>query len=227
MLKELRSLFRSANEIARMGEDFSEMLDLSRGLTMRAGRILFEEASEGDDRSEISKSDVAINKLERTIRKQVIAHLTLGSEAGDVGYCLLLMSIVKDVERIGDYAKNVAEIHDEGGASVPDDPNGTELRAIRGSVEETFGAVNGVFVSSDSRSALGLIQKGRSLNRRCDELIKVVAASSYDAATTTSMVLGARYYKRIESHLLNVLSGVVMPLHKLDYYDEKALDPIP
>ena len=38
------------------------------------------------------------------------------------------------------------------------------------------------------------------------------------------MVLGARYYKRIESHLLNILSGVVMPLHKLDYYDEKVLD---
>jgi hypothetical protein len=53
----------------------------------------------------------------------------------------------------------------------------------------------------------------------------MVAGSAYDAATTTSLVLGARYYKRIESHLLNVLSGVVMPLHKLDYYDERVLDP--
>ena len=171
MLKGLRSLFRSANEIARMGDDFSKMLDLSRGLTMRAGRILFEEASEGDDRREISKSDVKINKLERTIRKQVIAHLTLGTNAGDVAYCLLLMSIVKDVERIGDYAKNVAEIHHQGGGSVPSDENGTELRAIRASVEETFGAVKGVFVSSDSESAIGLIQQGRSVNRRCDKLI--------------------------------------------------------
>ena len=38
------------------------------------------------------------------------------------------------------------------------------------------------------------------------------------------MVLGTRYYKRIESHLLNILSGVVMPLHKLDYYDDAVLD---
>ena len=31
--------------------------------------------------------------------------------------------------------------------------------------------------------------------------------------------------KRIAAPVLNVLSGVVMPLHKLDYYDEDAIDP--
>jgi hypothetical protein len=35
--------------------------------------------------------------------------------------------------------------------------------------------------------------------------------------------MGARFYKRIGAHVLNVLSSVVMPLHKLDYYDEKRL----
>jgi phosphate uptake regulator len=54
-------------------------------------------------------------------------------------------------------------------------------------------------------------------------MIGKVTRSGYDAATATSLVLGARYYKRIGSHLLNVLSRVVMPLHKLDYYDEDAL----
>ena len=225
MLKELLSLFRSDDAVARMGGDFSKMLDLSHGLTARAGGVLFEEGSEADERSEISKRDVKINKLERRIRKQVIAHLTLGTDASSVSYCLLLMSLVKDVERLGDYAKNLAEIHHEGGGPLPDDENGTEIREIRRLVEETFGAVNEVFVTSDAETAMALIRQGYDVNRRCDELIARVAGSSYDAATTTSMVLAARYYKRIESHLLNILSGVVMPLHKLDYYDERALDP--
>ena len=112
----------------------------------------------------------------------------------------------------------------EGGAPIPDDANGVELRGIRSAAEATFGAVSEVFATSDSERAVGLIQEGRKVNRRCDELVATVARSTYDAATTTSMVLGARYYKRIESHLLNILSGVVMPLHKLDYYDEKVLD---
>ncbi len=224
MFKELLRLFRSGDSVAHMGEEFSKMLDLSRDLTVRAGAVFFEEDSEADERKEISRRDVKINKLERRIRKQVIAHLTLGTSASSVTYCLLLMSLVKDVERLGDYATNVAEIHDEGGGPVPEDENGAELREIRRLVEETFGAVNKVFATSDAKTAMGLIKQGRKVSRRCDELIARVAGSSYDASTTTSMVLGTRYYKRIESHLLNILSGVVMPVHKLDYYDEKVLD---
>ena len=222
MLKELLSLFRSADALASMARDFNEMMSVAHDITVRAGKMFFSEA-DGDDRRQISKRDVEINQLERGIRKQVISHLTLGSSSGDIPYCLLLMSIVKDVERIGDYAKNLSEVHHEGGAVIPDDALGTELREIRDLVEATFSEVSKVFASSDAAAAAALITRGRAVNRRCDQLISGIAGSDYNAATATSMVLGSRYYKRIGSHLLNVLSGVVMPLHKLDYYDEDAL----
>lgn len=224
MLKELLTLFRSDDVIARMAADFSKMVDLSEELTVRAGHVLFMEgASESTELEEISKRDVEINRLERGIRKQLIAHLILTRDPSNVTYCLLLMSLVKDVERLGDYAKNVAEILSEGGGPLPDDENGAEIRYIRKEVERTYSSVNEVFSTSDTRAATQLIQQGREVNRRCDELIQRVARSSYDAATTTSMVLAARYYKRIEAHLLNILSGIVMPLHKLDYFDEDVL----
>jgi len=223
MLKELLNLFRAHDALALMKRDFSEMLALSYDLTIDAGRILFGEVSEGHRRAELRERDVQINRVEREIRKQVITHLTINKDPGDVPYCLLLMSIVKDVERLGDYAKNLAQIRYDGGAPVPGDTNGVELHRIRSAAEATFGTVSEVFATSDSKRAVGLIQDGRKINRRCDELVAKVSMSAYDAATTTSMVLGARYYKRIESHLLNILSGVVMPLHKLDYYDEKVL----
>lgn len=224
MLKQLLSLFGSNDAIARMGTDFGKMLDLSHDITMRAGKVFFGESPEAEERTQISKRDVKINQFERRIRKQVIAHLTLGADAGDVPYCLLLMSIVKDVERLGDYAKNLGSVHYDGGAAIPEDENGDELRDIRRIVEGTFAEAREVFTSSDSESATALILQGRDVNKRCDLLISDIARSDYDAATATSMVLGARYYKRIESHLLNILSGVVMPLHKLDYYDERFMD---
>jgi phosphate transport system protein len=224
MLKELLSLFRSDDTLARIAADFSKMVDLSRDLTVRAGHVLFLEGmSEADELKGISKSDVEINKLERRIRKQLIAHLILTRDASDVSYCLLLMSLVKDVERLGDYAQNVAEIRSEGGGPLPDDENAAEMQAIRTAVEDTYASVNQVFATSDARAAAELIQQGRDVNRRCDDLITRVAGSAYDAATTTTLVLAARYYKRIESHLLNILSGVVMPLHKLDYHDKDVL----
>lgn len=224
MLKEFLNLFRSDDVVARMGEDFGRMLDLSYDLTLRAGRVFFDLPMGTDEHEQIARADVAINKLERHIRKQVVTHLTLSTDSQNVTYCLLLMSLVKDVERLGDYATNVAEVYNEGGGPLPDDENGKELREIRRLTEDAFGAVHEVFATSDSERAVDLIEQGRDVSKRCDALICRVASSSYDAATTTSLVLGARYYKRIGSHLLNVLSGVVMPLHKLDYFDESALE---
>ena len=223
MLREFLKIFRFDDAIARMGEDFNHMLDLSMGLTVRAGRVFFERAGDSAEREQIAKADVEVNRLERRIRKQVIAHLTLSTSSRDASYCLMLMSLVKDVERLGDYATNVAEVHDEGGGPLPDDEFAAELREIRTEVEATFAAVSSVFAASDSERAVELIKQGRNVTSRCDRLIGRVARSQHDAATTTTLVLGARYYKRIQAHLLNILSAVVMPLHKLDYFDEKAL----
>ena len=47
--------------------------------------------------------------------------------------------------------------------------------------------------------------------------------SWYGARDAAAVVMGTRFYKRIAAHVLNVLSSVVMPLHKLDYYDERVL----
>jgi phosphate transport system protein len=223
MFKELLSLFRSDNAIALMGEDFNKMLDLTHDLTMRAGPLFFD-GTNPDEHTEISRGDVKVNKLERKIRKKVIVHMALASNSGEAPYCLLLMSLVKDVERLGDYAKNIAEIYDDGGGPLPQDANLAELQAIRAIVEATYSAVKEVFATSDVEGAVGLIQEGRDAMRRCDALITKVAHSDYSAASTVSMVLGTRYYKRIEAHLLNVLSGVVMPLHKLDYFDERYVE---
>ncbi len=223
MLREMLALFRSNDAIAEMGRNFSSMLELAHDLTEAAGRFFFEKAPTPDERTDVFKRDIRINKLEREIRKQAIAHLALGQAQRDAPYCLLLVSLIKDVERIGDYCKNISEIYDEGGGPIPDDDNEAELREIRAVVEDTFASVNHVFAESDAGTALDLIRRGREVNRRCDLLVTRVARSDHDAATTTTLVLGARYYKRIQSHLLNILSGVVMPLHKLDYYDEDAI----
>ncbi len=94
------------------------------------------------------------------------------------------------------------------------------MQAIREGVEQSFSITADVFTSSDHERAVALIREGRSLTHRCDMLVAGVAASDYGARDATAVVMGTRFYKRIAAHVLNILSSVVMPLHKLDYYDE-------
>ena len=222
MLRELLSIFRSDKPLAEMGKNFQEMLRLTHRMTVQAGDIFFSDTVKPDERTKIYKADVAVNKLERTIRKQVIAHLSLGNSAS-LPYCLLLMSLVKDVERLGDYAKNLSEARELHPEPLPDDEIMAEIKEVREGVELAFVQTADVFGTSDRERALELTSEGRDLTHRCEAIVTLVAQSQYGARTATATVLAARFYKRIAAHILNVLSSVVMPLHKLDYYDETEL----
>ncbi|MDX1583925.1 MAG: PhoU domain-containing protein [Thermoanaerobaculia bacterium] len=223
MLRALINLFRSEDPLAEMGNDFSQMLDLTLDMTKQAGGLYFESDSSPETRTRLYKVDIQVNRLERRVRKHLVAHLSLAGNQRDVPYGLALMSLVKDVERLGDYAKNLAEVSDIHPEPLGDSEIVGELREIRTLVEESFSESLEVFAEFDNERAQQLILEGRNLTKRCDTLLVRIAHSDYGASMTTALVLGSRYYKRIAAHVLNVLSAIVMPLHKLDYYDEDAI----
>jgi phosphate:Na+ symporter len=219
MLRELLSIFRASDPLAEIGANFARMLKLTHDMNLAAGKIFFEEDDQAE-RDLIYEWDAEVNELERTIRRQVVTHLAVPGGDADLPYSLLLISLIKDVERLGDYAKNLAELADIRPQLLPEGSVLTELVSIRRRVEIAFQSCAEVFVGSRKDKAAELIRQGRETARRCDRLISEIGRSEYDAATTTAFILGTRYYKRIGGHVLNVLSSVVMPLDKVDYYDE-------
>ena len=223
MFKELLSAFRSSDPLRAMEKNFSAMLTLSYEMTLAAGEMFFTGSASSEERADLYGRDVRVNQLQRQIRKQVVAHLSLSGNRPDVPYSLLLISLVKDVERIGDYAKNLAEINDIHSGGLVDDEITRELREIRRDVEESFKALSVVFSRSDRARAVELIRRGRDAAHRCESLIVRISRSDYHASTVTALVLGTRHYKRIGGHVLNILSSIVMPIHKIDYYDEDEM----
>ena len=219
MLRELLSIFRASDPLAEVGDNFARMLKLTHDMNLAAGKIFFEEDNQAE-RDLIYEWDSEVNELERTIRRQVVTHLAVPGSDADLPYSLLLISLIKDVERLGDYAKNLAELADIRPQLLPEGSVLSELVSIRRRVEIAFQSCAEVFVGARKDKAAELIRQGRETARRCDRLISEIGRSEYDAATTTAFILGTRYYKRIGGHVLNVLSSVVMPLDKVDYYDE-------
>ncbi len=220
MLRELLTIFRAGNPMEELGKNFNKMMGIALDNTLAAGEVYFGKTISADERSTIYELDVKVNQLERTIRKQVAAHLAIRGNHLDVPYCLLMMSLVKDVERLGDYAKNLAEARDMEGTNLPEDEFMAELQAIRVEVETIFKASSEIFQDSQRERALESIQSWQATNRRCDVLITRLGTTDYTPPQVVALVLGIRYYKRLGSHLTNILSGVIMPLHKVDYFDE-------
>lgn len=224
MLKELLSILTGGdNPMAEISRDFHEMLSTTREMTVVAGQIFLDGDHAPEDRTKLYERDIEVNRRERRIRKGIVAHLSANPGGADVPHCLVLVGLVKDVERLGDYAKNMSEIREIHPATLPDDELTRQMRRIREDAEAIFASAAQVFESGDKDEAVELIRRGRDAMRACEELFTSIARSDHSATTATALVLGSRYYKRIVSHLVNILSSVVMPVHMVDYYDEKEL----
>ena len=57
--------------------------------------------------------------------------------------------------------------------------------------------------------------------REFDDIIGALAESNLPTRHAVCLTLITRHMKRINAHLGNIASSVVMPLHKIDYFDEK------
>ena len=117
MWRELIQILRDNDPIEPMAREFIEMLTLAQEMSDFIQPTVLDHSLSLDHRKQVYKLDVKINKLERSIRKHIITHLNL--KGGHVSYCLVLMSIVKDAERIGDYMKNISEVGELGGEPIP------------------------------------------------------------------------------------------------------------
>ena len=222
MFKQLIGRFRPESGLEEVEQYFNEMLTLAQSMVLDASGVFWGRQQTPEERSAVYETDVRVNKLERRIRKRLIAHLS-ATNPSQVNKALLIMSVVKDVERIGDYAKNLIEVVDIAGGPFPEDQVVAEFRAIRRAVEKLSRDALDAWKSADSERAVELTVEGRSIAKRCDAVLQKIARTEYKAPMAVALTLASRFYKRICGHFLNLLSGLIMPLHKLDYFDETAL----
>ncbi|HSM02328.1 MAG TPA: PhoU domain-containing protein [Acidimicrobiia bacterium] len=174
---------------------------------------------------EVRTTDIRVNKAERAVRRELVVHVSVRGAKADLPMVLATMSIVKDVERIGDYAKNVWDLTAEG-IDFSSAPDRDDLVAWRSRTSSAIGDVARVFQDRDTAAAHEMIKAFDEILDECDERITSQLTSPESPREAVPRALLFRYLKRIYAHLMNVLSSLVMPLDRLDYYDEDKADRV-
>lgn len=219
MLKELIAILKSP-PMRPIGDIFADMVARSVELTYRAGDLFFGPTVGENELADSERSDVKINKLQRKIRKRVLVHLATTHGGPDLPYCMLLISLVKDVERIGDYAKDLIALRRQC-PTLPAHSSVDGLQSLSKLVEMHLRLASDAFALSERETAESVLRDGQQTVQKLDEMVGVLASSDLDPRSVAALVLAAHYYKRICSHSLNIVSSVVQPLHRLDYYHPK------
>lgn len=220
MFKNLLSFWKGKNFLSQVLGEFEEMLTDTQQMFESVRRKLFEGTEEKGLKDRIYEIDRGVNRLEKDIRKRIIEHLSI--QAGvDVPASLVLMSVVKDAERLGDYAKNLFEV-----TEMIKGPIDKKLfRELFGDMDikiiETFKKTKQAFIESDEKLAKEILNLEREVVKKCDNALEKLAKSDLDTNTAVCLTLIGRYLKRTVAHLTNISSSVILPISDLDFYDEK------
>jgi phosphate uptake regulator len=206
-------------------ENFEQLIAMSA-----AGEWMFEAAwsqvlkgsVDADVKTSVLHRDAEVNENQRSIRRHLVEHLAVQPGA-DVPACLVLMSVVKDAERVGDYCKDLLDAAGIEKSPITECSCFDEFQEVYGSIRALFGRTREALEKSDRAIAEEVMRAERGIGKRCNDLVTHVAALDVPCAVGVPWALIARYLKRMAAHLSNVASSMVMPLHKIDTYDEGYL----
>jgi phosphate uptake regulator len=215
-------LFRDAGAeaIDRIEEKIQAMLSHNRYEFDLAMSALFGLVVPRDVNDDLRSADQKVNRLEREIRRELLVHSSV-TGGRDTHVILVYMSIVKDVERIGDYAKNLLDLALDG-TKLSQLPDFEEWRQLSAEITTYIVDASDAFRLRDEDRCSQLLIRGNEMLDRFDAHVSALVRGDDAGEQAVGRALAYRYLKRVVAHLMNLLSAVVVPLDQLDYV---ILDP--
>ena len=108
MFKQIFEMFKSDSLYEQALSECHEMLEIDREMFNESINAL-RTSDSAEIPIDIYAMDKKINSFERDVRRKVMTHLAI-SGSQDLGSGLILTSVVIDIERIGDYTKNIYDL---------------------------------------------------------------------------------------------------------------------
>jgi phosphate uptake regulator len=218
MLREILNLFSRESLLDQAYSDVITMLNEDEEMFAEAIRSL-RRLDTAELRFDFREKDRKINKFEREVRKKVLTHLSV-QQGFDVSAALIITSIVIDVERIGDYCKNFADLAKMHPKRLNFGSNENGVVDVEQAIEKRFINTIRSLENFDTKLAKTVLDGHTEITKFCDIMAaKLVTGKVEDLSPGdyAAAALYLRYLKRIAAHLSNIASSVVNPFHRIGY----------
>ena len=216
MLRQVMALWRGEPFMKKIVEEFGEMLSEGEYLFTSAWAVLMGQAVIDQIKQAFYDKDSAVNSREREIRRMLTEHLSLHPRH-DVSGCLVMMSLVKDAERIGDYSKNIFEV----GIMLEGVIKGMKylerLSSTQRRIADRFPLLKRAFLESDANIAREILKDYAPIKGECNSILHDLFSEQLSTREAVATALLSRYLKRINSHMSNIASGIIYPLDQIDF----------
>ena len=220
VFKDLVNIWKSEDSLSQAWASSNEMLTLSHEMFVDSVNAL-----RSGEKNKVIKSikqrDTDINEYHRDIRKKVVTYYSISKDVTNIHSGLVLINMFVDIERLGDYTKNILDLAKHHPEKLISENISDDLRVIEKAVIGRFGDTIKAVEKMDEEIAKDLIKSYRNdLGKLSDSLVASSISGNLQIGEehkASSMVLYARYLKRIGAHLKNITSVVVNPFESVGY----------
>ena len=174
-----------------------------------------------DETMDIYERDQVINRWQIDIKRELIEHLALSPEKDTIA-SLVFTTLVTDIERIGDYIKNIIELAHLYPEEIEEDEKVRQLKEEGKEILNLFSFTKEAFKKDDAIKAKEVMAAHAQIAKRCDKFIEeLVLEENISSRKAIFCALVSRYFKRVSAHLKNVASSIVNPFHRIGYKPEE------
>jgi phosphate uptake regulator len=191
-------------------EGFKMMKEGERMFTASCDSLVSGEPPELD----LARSDRDINASDRLVRRMIFQHLMLNPRQ-DLPASLGLITVIHDMERIGDYAKSLLELRGAGMVFQEGSADTEGFCSLREMISPLFAKTCTALVDSDAEMAREVMAVHEQVKIRVDVLTDSASEAIQKGQMTPLFPLAVRFLRRVSAHLSNVASSVVNPLDQI------------
>ncbi|HIM74305.1 MAG TPA: PhoU domain-containing protein, partial [Candidatus Marinimicrobia bacterium] len=115
LFKDVINLWKADDLLSQSWDESYKMLNLSHEIFQQA-LIYLRNGENIDTLKALKKRDKEINEYQRDVRRKVLTHYAVEQDTSNMADGLILINMVVDIERIGDYCKNILDLainHDQ------------------------------------------------------------------------------------------------------------------
>ena len=219
MFKEIFEMFKGDSLYIQALNECHEMLEIDREMFTQSIKAL-RTSDSAEIPIDIYAMDKKINSFEMDVRRKVATHLVVANSQ-DIGPGLVLTSVVIDIERIGDYTKNIYDLAVRHPKKLYVESIEDRVESIENSTVNYFNETIDAFKNQDVDKARVLMTSYKDdISKESQGLVEDIISgkiSDLDVSQSASIVLYARYLKRIAAHSRNLISSVVNPFERIGY----------
>ena len=219
MFKQIFELFKSDSLYEQALTECHEMLENDREMFNESTKSL-RKSDTADIPIDIYAMDKKINQFERDVRRKVTTHLAVSGNE-DLGSGLILVSVVIDIERIGDYTKNIYDLAVQHPKKLNTGSFEEILTNMENATTDFLNKTIDAFKTQDIEAARKLMVEYKTdISATSNEIVNSIVSGSNDefsSSTASALCLYARYLKRIAAHSRNLVSSIVNPFERIGY----------